>query len=131
MIMQIPFFRALGNSLGTRENPEDRRIRETATRIREINQKQMPTMEEENEKRMLIGVPHLLEVVKERCPKCKGEMWHDNFQKCLDYGPKDGPHLKACYNCTECKYRVLFDLHTNKFDKEPFGRTPLIEVKVR
>lgn len=82
--------------------------------------KYIPTMEEENEKRRSIGHPHMLEIVKEKCPKCNGEMWHDQFQKCIDM--KKG-HMKACYNCTKCKYRILFNLTIKKFDKKPFGVT--------
>ena len=78
----------------------------------------IPTMEEENKKRMSIGYPHMLEIVKEKCPKCSGKMVHDQFQKLIDFKDR---HLKACYNCTECEYRVLFDLTTNKFEKKPFG----------
>lgn len=86
-------------------------------RLRELNSKTVPTMEELNEKRMLIGYPHLIEIVKEKCPKCGSKMWHDQFQKCWD----KNKHLKACYECVDCNYRVLFDLFTNKFDKKPFG----------
>ncbi len=106
------------------ESREDREFRLKAKRLREINSKPVPTMEELNEKRMLIGYPHMLEIVKHKCPKCDGKMWHDNFQKCWDYRKHNPPHFKACYNCTECKYRVLFDLYTNKFDKKPFGKNP-------
>lgn len=101
-----------------RESLEDKELRLKAGRLRELNNK-VPTMEVENEKRILMGYPHLLEVVKERCPKCNGKMWHDNFEKVLDYS-KNFSELKARYQCVDCKYDVLFSLITNKFDKEPF-----------
>jgi len=124
MIIPIPWLLPIPYPLHTphpsarRESREDRELRLRGKRLREINSKKVPTMEEENEKRVLIGYPHLLEVVKERCPKCKGKMWHDNFQKCWDMKTK---HLKACYQCINCEHRVLFDLFTNKFDNKPFG----------
>ena len=98
----------------------DKRIRETRNRLSQLKKKDILTMDEENEKRVLIGYPHLLESVKEKCPKCNGKMVHDNFQKCWDYS-KGFPNLKACYQCIECKYRILFSLIENKFDKKPFG----------
>ena len=115
MIFPIPIPIAL---FFRRESPEDKQLRYKGQRLKELRIKKNPTMEDENEKRILIGYPHLLEVVKEKCPKCKGKMWHDNFAKCWDMKTK---HLKACYQCTECKYKVLFDLFTGKFDKFPFG----------
>lgn len=101
---------------------ENKELRYKANRLREINSKKAPTMEEVNEKRILVGYPHLLEIVKEKCPSCKGKMWHDNFHKLWDYsgGSSD---LKACYNCSDCKKRFLFSLFTNKFDKEEFAKS--------
>lgn len=102
-----------------RESEEDKQIRLKGKRLRELS-RQAPTMERENKKRMAMGYPHLLEVVKEKCPKCDGKMWHDQFQKCWEF--KNGiKYLKACYQCLDCKYRVLFNLFTNKFDSKPFG----------
>jgi len=100
-----------------RESNEDKKERLRLKRIGEISRKKIPTMDEENEKRVLMKSPHLLEIVKERCPKCKGKMWHDNFQKCWN----KKKHLLACYQCIDCKYRVLFDLFTQKFEKRPFS----------
>lgn len=80
--------------------------------------RKVPTMKEDNHRRVEMGYPYLLEVVKERCPKCNGKMWHDQFQKCINI--KTG-HISACYQCVDCKYRVLFNLITKTFDKKPFG----------
>lgn len=121
MIIPIPLFLQ-------RESQEDKKLRYKGKRLREISSKEVPTMEEENEKRILIGYPYMLEVVKEKCPKCNGKMWHDNFQKCWDFSGKF-KELKACYQCVDCKYRVLFNLFTNKFDKKPFGMDAKQEAK--
>ena len=100
----------------TRESSQDREMSLKAKRLREINSKKIPTMEEENEKRMLIGYPYLLEIVKIKCPKCNGKMWHDNFNKIWD----KRRHILAQYNCVErssCGYEEFFDLFTNKFTR--------------
>lgn len=121
ILILLPIFLILAFFLLNSKSPKDKELSIRAKRLREINQKGVQSMEEENERRVLIGYPYLLEVVKERCPKCGGKMWHDNFEKCWNYSGEI-PHMEACYNCIDCKYSFLFDLITNKFDKKPFGQ---------
>lgn len=70
----------------------------------------------QNEKRINIHYPYRLEIAKEKCPKCKGEMIHDTFQKAIDI--KKG-YLLAMYQCTStnCDYRNFFNLTKNKWEK--------------
>jgi len=81
--------------------------------------KYVRTMEEENEVRMNIGYPYMIRIVDIPCPKCKGKMCHDDFNKAIIPKTRE---LLAMYNCIKCKYEQFFNLTKNKWDKKYYKK---------
>lgn len=70
----------------------------------------------ENGKRAIVSYPYKLIRVKNKCPKCKGEMVHDEFEKSID----NKAQIFAMYKCAEktCGHKRFYNLTRRRFERE-------------